>query len=175
MTDNNSAADKSIVNELNFGAKTSKRAGWEAWEFSIEAPHLVRVTNASYGFEKEDHSYLVGVKDRDGDLIPAECECPADKYNEEYDCKHKVALATIGGPVILQAAADCPTPTVDSGETTTQTLEELRADGGAISDRTVEESPPLNEAKPDECACGDLCDDFPCFECVRTGEKELPK
>lgn len=176
MTEKNSAADKSIVNELNFGAKTSKRVGWEAWEFSIEAPHLVRVTNASYGFEKSDHSYLVGVEDRDGLLVPAECECPADKYNEEYDCKHKVALATVAGSVTLQAAIDCPTPTVEGGESTTQTLEErLRADGGAIADETSSDSLPLNAEESEECDCAGLSDDFPCWPCVRDGRQELPE
>jgi len=57
------------------------------------------VTNGSYGCEKDNHSYLFRVEDHDRLLVPAECECPADKYNEEYDCKHKVTLATIGGPV----------------------------------------------------------------------------
>ncbi|MFC7325457.1 hypothetical protein ACFQMF_12790 [Halorubrum rutilum] len=175
MTDNNSAADKSIVNELNFGTKTSKRVGWEAWEFGVEAPHLVRVTNAAYGFEKEDHSYLVGVEDRDGLLIPAECECPADKYNEEHDCKHKVALATIGGPVILQAAVDCPTPTVDGGETTRQTLEDrLRTDGGTTTERDDADPLPLDADEREECDCAELSDDFPCWPCVRDGKRELP-
>lgn len=116
MTDNNSTADKSIVNELNFGAKTSKRVGWEAWEFEVEGPHQIRVTNASWGFQSSDHSYIVGIEDRDGLLIPAECGCKADRFREDYDCKHKVALATVGGPIVLQAAIDCPTPTVDVGK-----------------------------------------------------------
>ena len=109
---------KSAVEYLNFGAKTSKRVTWESWEFTIEAPHLVRVTNASYGVEKDDHSYLVGVEDRDGVLVPAECECPADMYNEEYDCKHKVALAAVGGRVVLEAAAGFSTQSAESDEST---------------------------------------------------------
>ncbi|SEO88733.1 SWIM zinc finger [Halorientalis persicus] len=178
MEANTTAADKRIVNELNFGAKTSKRVGWEAWEFAIEAPHLVRVTNASYGFEKEDHSYLVGIEDRDGVLVPAECECPADKYNEEYDCKHKVALATVGGPVVLQAAVDCPTPTVDTEETTTQTMKErLRADGGTTTKQTDNSSPPLDAQEPEACANGnEWCDgpdrdSLPCFDCYELMEE----
>jgi hypothetical protein len=174
MTDNNPAADKSIVSQLNFGSKTSKRVGWEAWEFAIEGPHLVRITNDSYGFEKDYHSYLVGVEDRDGLLLPAECECPADKYNEEYDCKHKVALATVGGPVVLQAAVDCPTPTVDTEETTPQTLKErLRADGGAVTEEISEDSAPLYEVEHTDCECSKLTDDFPCWPCVRDGKREL--
>jgi hypothetical protein len=169
-------ADKRIVEELNYGSKTAKRVGWEAWEFAVEAPHLVRVTNASYGCVKGDHSYLIGIEDRDGLLVPSECECPADEYNEEYDCKHKVALATVGGPVVLQAAVDCPTPTVDGGETTRQTLEDrLRADGGATTERSDAGPLPLDTKEPEECDCGELSDDFPCFECYITGLKELPE
>lgn len=58
---------------------------WEAWEFTVEGLHKVEVTNASYGFEKDDHSYIVGVKERDGQVIPAECGCEADRYGEDYD------------------------------------------------------------------------------------------
>jgi hypothetical protein len=175
MTDNNATADKSIVAELNYGKKTAKRVGWESFEFAVEGPHLVRVTNASYGFEKADHSYLVGVEDHDGLLVPAECECPADKYNEEYDCKHKVALATVGGPVVLQAAVDCPTPTVDGENTNSETLKDkLRTDGGAVTDETEDPSPPLNASKHSECDCT-AYSDFPCFDCYRDGHKELPE
>lgn len=176
MTDNNSAADKRIVNELNFGTKTSKRVGWEAWEFGVEASHLVRVTNASYSFKKADHSYLVGVENRNGILVPAECECPADKYNEEYDCKHKVALATVGGPVVLQAAVDCPTPTVNGGKTTRRTLENrLRTDGGAVTDKSGEDTRRLHVGEREECDCDNLPDDFPCAVCYIEGRKELPE
>lgn len=87
---------------------------------TVEAPHLVRVTNASYGFEKADHSYLVGVEERGGLAVPIECECPADKYREDYDCKHKVALATVGGPTVLNAAVDYdPQETGEPTETET--------------------------------------------------------
>ncbi|WP_049987281.1 SWIM zinc finger family protein [Halobellus rufus] len=116
METNTAERNKSAVEYLNFGAKTSKRVTWESWEFTIEAPHLVRVTNASYGVEKDDHSYLVGVEDRDGVLVPAECECPADMYNEEYDCKHKVALAAVGGAVVLDAAAAFSHQSTESDE-----------------------------------------------------------
>lgn len=176
MTDNNSAADKSIVNELNFGAKTSKRVGWEAWEFSVEAPHLVRVTNAAYGFEKEDHSYLISVEDRDGVLVPAECECPADKYNEEYDCKHKVALATVGGPVVLEASVNCPTPSGNPERSNASTLsDKLRADGGATTEGVGGESKPLDAEKHGECDCAELSNDFPCWPCVRDEKRTTPE
>lgn len=176
MSDNDSAADKrNAVNYLNFGAKTSKRVTWEAWEFAVEAPHLVRVTNASYGIEKADHSYLVGVEDRNGVLVPAECECPADKYNEEYDCKHKVALATVGGPVVLEASVNYPTPSGNPERLNASTLsDKLRADGGIATEEIVGESKPLDAVESDECDCAGLSDGFPCWPCVRDGKRELP-
>jgi hypothetical protein len=177
MSANDSTAEKSIVNELNFGAKTSKRVTWEAWEFSVESPHLVRVTNASYGFEKDDHSYLVGVEDRDGVLVPAECECPADKYNEEYDCKHKVALATVGGPVVLKASVNFATPSVDTEHSNASTLsDKLRTDGGTKTEDVRDEPNALNASEHDECEeCANLSDDFPCFPCFINGREELPE
>ena len=175
MSTNDTTADKSIVEELNFGSKTRKRATWEAWEFSIEAPHLVRVTNASYGVKKDDHSYLVGVEDGDGLLVPSECECPADKYNEEYDCKHKVALATVGGPVVLEASVNCPTPSGNPERSNASTLsDKLRADGGATTEGVSKKSKSLDGAEPDECDCAELSDDFPCWPCVRDDYRALP-
>lgn len=96
----------SAVDHLNYGEKTANRVTWEAWEFQIIGEGKVEVTNASYGIEKGDHSYTVQVVDRDGVALPAQCECPADEFNEKYDCKHKLALATVGGPTVLNAAID---------------------------------------------------------------------
>jgi hypothetical protein len=101
---------RTAVEHLRFGAKTAKRVTWEDWEFTVAGPHLVRVTNASYGYLKDEHAYLVGVEERDGLAVPAECECPADLYSDDYDCKHKVALATVGGPTVLNAALEADLP-----------------------------------------------------------------
>jgi hypothetical protein len=178
MEDIRTTADKRIVETLNYGSKTAKRVGWEQFEFAVEAPHLVRVTNASYGCEKDEHSYLVGVEDRDGLLVPAECECPADKYNEEYDCKHKVALATIGGPVVLQTAVDCPTPTVNGkGSDSTTLAERLRADGGVATEERRDDAPALIAEEREECPNGsEWCpgpdaDSLPCFACFELSEE----
>ena len=135
MEDTTTAADKSIVDQLEFGAKTAKRAGWEAWEFTIVGPHQVEVTNASYGCDKKDHSYTVGIDNRAGIPVPAECECPADLHRES-DCKHKVALATVGGPVVLNAAVDYE----DTGglsvrdENVPTVADKLQTDGGTATD-----------------------------------------
>lgn len=105
MKEHTSDRQKRIVQQLNFDARTAKRVRWTEWEFTIIAPHQVRVTNASYGSEQADHTYTVTIADHnDADVVvPLHCDCPADHYNED-DCKHKVAVAVCGGPVVLGAA-----------------------------------------------------------------------
>ena len=94
---------RTAVEHLEYTPRTLKRVEWESWEFTVVGPHLIEVTNASYGFEKDDHSYTVGIEVRDGVAVPAECECPADVHHDS-DCKHKTALAIVGGPTVLNAA-----------------------------------------------------------------------
>jgi len=89
-----------VVESLSFGQKTEKRVRWESWSFTVVGEGRVEVINESYGFERDEHKYVVSVEERDGLFVPIECECPAD----EYDCKHKVAVAVVGGPVVLSAA-----------------------------------------------------------------------
>jgi hypothetical protein len=179
MESTTTTADKTAVDELNFGAKTAKRVGWEQFEFAIESPHLVRVTNASYGCEKDEHSYLVGIEDRGGLLVPAECDCPADQYNEEYACKHRVALATIGGSVVMQAAAKQSTPTLEAGEQTSTTLaERMRPDGGVVVGEDRGEDNRLIASQRGECPNGEEhCpgpngDSLPCFACYNAPEEQ---
>jgi hypothetical protein len=165
-----SSEDKHVVEALNFGSKTTKRVSWEAWEFTVVGPHQIQVTNASWGPLKDDHSYVVGIEERDGRAIPAECACKADQYRDDVRfCKHKVAVATVGGSVVLKAAVDCSTPTGEAEETPSQTLEDkLRADGGAMA----ENEPDLDGSNHSECSCDDLPDDFPCFACYELDEQE---
>lgn len=105
MRNEGDSTQKRIVTELNFGVNTAKRAAWEAWELRVAAPMQVEVTNASYGVtRKADHRYTVTVDHRDdGLIVPLHCTCPSDQFGEA-DCKHKVALAIRGGPVVLGAA-----------------------------------------------------------------------
>lgn len=106
MSTTTTTADKrtdSALDHLDYGAKTARRVTWEAYEFTITARHRVAVTNASYGYLKDDHTYTVTVEVVDGVALPAECTCPADQHHAP-DCKHKVALASIGGRIILDAA-----------------------------------------------------------------------
>lgn len=96
-----------ILEHLDYSAKTARRVTWEAYEFTITAPGRVTVTNASYGYLRDDHTYTVTIEKVDGVALPAECDCPGYEHhygpNGEAD-KHMVALATIGGSTILNAA-----------------------------------------------------------------------
>jgi len=177
MQSNTRKSDKRIVEELNYGSKTAKRVGWEAWEFTVCGPHQVEVTNASWGHEKADHSYVIGIEERDGVPVPAECGCKADQYRNDYDCKHKVALATIGGLVVLQTAVECPTPTVDTEGTDSTTLaKRLRADGGMIAEERREDGAGVIETKREECPNGENwcpgrnADSLSCFACFESTE-----
>lgn len=174
MTANTSAADKSIVTELDFTSRTGKRVAWETWEFTIEGPYLVRVTNAAYGYLKDDHQYTVGVAERDGQIIPAECECPADLHHDS-DCKHKIALAACGGVTVMQAAVDYePSGDTKARQNVSTAADKLRTDGGTA---TASEggNHTLDASKHAECDCAELAGDFPCWPCVRDGKRELPE
>lgn len=164
MQTNDYAAEKRIVEELTFGAKTTKRVTWEAWEFTVVGPHLVEVTNASYGYLKDEHSYTVGVEARSGLPLPAECDCLADKYHEGYDCKHKVALATVGGPTVMNAAIQYEAPEIDKPLEPESVLDKLRADGGVHAEKSNMQS--------EGCDCTSLSD-LPCWPCYRDGKREV--
>lgn len=109
--------------QLNFGPKTARRVAWESWSFRIVGPRQVEVTNESYGYLKADHQYTVTVEETDGLAFPAECECKADQYSEEYACKHRVAVAAVGGPTVLNAAARfSPLPETETDDCDCSTL-----------------------------------------------------
>lgn len=114
MSENVASAEKRIVSQLSFGEQTAKRVSWEAWGFKIVGSQQIKVTNASYGAEKRDHEYVVTVQERDGLPILTECECPADHFDQVYSCKHRTAVATIGGKMLLEAALAYPPTEADS-------------------------------------------------------------
>ena len=74
-----------------------QRARWEAMEFEVRAPGVVRVENVSYGDESDEHVYLVLVEDG----ATVECTCPADRYQDK--CKHRHAVED--HDVVLSAAS----------------------------------------------------------------------
>lgn len=161
---------RTAVEHLSFGAKTAKRVAWEAWEFTVVGPHLVEVTNVSYGHLKSDHSYIVGVESRSSVALPAECDCPADIHHDP-DCKHKVALACIGGETVLNASVNFETPAPASSDGNPMSAgEELRTDGGAA---TVSSEPERDTCLNGDPRCeGPDSDDLPCFACYCVREDE---
>ncbi|WP_336361608.1 SWIM zinc finger family protein [Haladaptatus sp. ZSTT2] len=79
--------------------------------------------------------------------VPTDCECPANARFEGA-CKHRLAVA-IRTP-ILQAA---------------QKANRIMADGGAVESLESEA----------EVECEMCLEEIPCWECYRTGKKELPE
>jgi hypothetical protein len=125
-----------------------KRAQYEALEFSLlDGDVLVR--NESH-LDPADHEYLVTVVDG----APIACECPADATYDE-PCKHRVAVAI--RPRILEIATKAKL-LADGGPTVT---EERQPDSGG-------------ESETEQCDCEKLREGFPCWECVRTGRREMP-
>lgn len=159
---------RTAVEHLSFNARTAHRVAWESWEFTIAGPHQVKVTNASYGYLKDEHAYVVGVEERMGVVVPAECECPADIHHES-DCKHKVALATVGGPTVLNAAVTYENlaPATDDRKPMTTAADKIAAGGG------VPAVAKQDEDDGDECEeCANLSG-LPCFACYRAGKATL--
>ncbi|SFR97320.1 SWIM zinc finger [Halomicrobium zhouii] len=140
------------LDELSVSTRVRKRAQYEAFEFEL-LDSDVRVRNASHAVPA-DHEYLVTIED----ALPVDCTCPADA-NYENACKHRVAVA-IRRP-ILDLANEV----------------QLLADGGTRPQRddSGQAEIQLNESpESDDCECDLLPDDFPCWECVRTGNQPMP-
>jgi hypothetical protein len=154
METNESGRKKTAVEYLNFGAKTAKRVTWEAWSFRLVGPLQVLVTNESYGVERDAHAYVVAVEDVGGVIVPRECECPADRFRDDYACKHRVALASIGGQVVMEAAAAFSEKPL--GEST-----------------SVEPTPVADGGRPESttCECKEL-GELPCWSCYQSERKE---
>jgi hypothetical protein len=93
---------------------------------------------------REAHNYLVTASGG----IPAYCTSPADTHSDDA-CKHRVAVA-IREPIMAAATR------------------QVAADGGTV----VEEAGSAEDVDVEEC---EYCiGDFPCWESVRTGKRELP-
>ncbi|WP_232700633.1 SWIM zinc finger family protein [Halobacterium wangiae] len=123
-----------------------KRAQYEAFEFSLFEGDII-VRNASHANPSE-HEYRITIQDG----RPIRCSCPADAHYKGA-CKHRVGVA-LRRP-ILEAASEM----------------RVLTDGG---------QPPVSqfdapELDNEECACADLHEDIPCWECVRTGKRSLPE
>lgn len=110
MTTETRSTENGIVRDAD--PNTIKRAQWEAFQFDLETPGLIRVTNGSYE-NPEDHSYLVNIETD----TPVACQCKAFQY-QERPCKHMVAVA-IRQPV-LKAAQTVVIPDGGTGMETCQ-------------------------------------------------------
>lgn len=145
------------LTKLEFSARVAKRAQYEAFEFEIQETDIL-VRNCSHEIPA-DHEYLVTVQQG----IPIACECPADEHAETA-CKHRVAVA-IREPV-LSAVTERPSVVADGGTKPTPGQPTDRADSSAVTE---------DEDGPGDCDCSELDSEFPCWECVRTGRRELPE
>lgn len=138
------------LSRLSYSNRVAKRAQYEAFEFSLSADG-VTVRNCSHA-DPTNHEYQVTVTDG----VPSACTCPADSRFEGA-CKHRVAVA-IRRPLIEAATTRVAT------------------DGGvsnATDDATrIERTEVVRN--PDD-TCDDCLDAFPCWECGRSGRKELPE
>jgi len=164
MEDTESSQEKRVVEQLEFDARTAKRAGWEQFEFTVVGPLEVEVANASYGDEKDDHTYLVEIEKRAGVPVPDECECPADNHRNQA-CKHRIGLATIGGLTVLNAAASAATLSASNADVTPSS-EKIQTDGGTVaiaqdSERCPNDDPSCN---------GPEGENLPCFDCYEISE-----
>ncbi|ELZ20857.1 zinc finger SWIM domain protein [Halosimplex carlsbadense 2-9-1] len=148
------------LEHLDFPTRVAKRAQYEAFEFTLTDGGVV-VRNGSHP-DPSEHEYRVSVADG----VPMACECPADERYEGA-CKHRVAVA-IRRPILdAVAATDRP----------------LAADGGSVTSSTTCSASPNEDARSEDEAepptdadeCAECFDEFPCWECVRTGRKELPR
>ena len=137
------------LKQLDFPTRVAKRAQYEAFEFALLEGD-VQVRNGSHR-DQAAHEYRVTVDDG----VPTACECPADEHSDG-PCKHRIAVAI--RPRILDVAVKM----------------RLVTDGGRGA-RTTVPVDRTNETGTEQCGCDDLPDDFPCWECVRTGRRELPE
>jgi hypothetical protein len=138
---------------LEYTQRVTKRAQYEAFEFTL-VPEGIRVRNGSYA-DPENHEYLVTVADG----VPTDCTCPANAHYEGA-CKHRVTVA-IRRPLIDAVMVDTA----------------LAADGGLIDEERRDEAAAdpdgIAASAVDETDCADCLPEFPCWECVRTGRRDL--
>lgn len=139
---------RSLLAEWKPSNRILKRAQYEAFEFALFEGD-VHVRNESYP-DPANHEYRVTIENGD----PIACECPADETYDE-PCKHRLAVAI--RPRLLELASTSSL-LADGGRTA---LEDFQRDSG-------------RESASDQCSCDKLAGEFPCWECVRTGRREVP-
>jgi hypothetical protein len=135
------------LDRLEVSTRALKRAQYEAFRFQPTGDGI-RVRNESHA-DPAEHVYTV----RMADGVPTACSCPADRYGDTA-CKHRIAVAI-------------RRPALDTTRESTETADSTSAvpDGG----ETVPDS------APESCTCDDLPGTFPCWPCVRTGRRAVPR
>ncbi|WP_226021907.1 SWIM zinc finger family protein [Halomicrobium salinisoli] len=164
---------------LDFSTRVAQRAQYEAFSFTV-LPAGIRVRNESY-LDPAAHEYEIAVDDG----IPVCCSCPADdRYGGA--CKHRVAVAIYeaGHEALAVHQEQASRVAVDGGRApddepstqpalpaTSETVRSTRID----PNESTESDQPLDESTDDgDDECDDCSPDFPCWECVRIGRRDLP-
>jgi hypothetical protein len=141
-------SNSNSLSQLDPSKRILKRAQYEAFAFYLQDGHVL-VRNESHA-EPANHEYRVTIENGH----PTSCECPADEHTEEA-CKHRVGVAI--RPSIIESADEMQALT-DGG---------VEAKPNVVEDQSEDEAP--------EPGCEHLSEDFPCWECVRTGRREVPE
>jgi hypothetical protein len=134
------------LSQLDPSKRILKRAQYEAFAFSLLGGDVL-VRNESHA-NPENHEYRVTIENG----LPMSCECPADEHTEEA-CKHRVGVAI--RPSIIESANEMQALT----------------DGGIEANHSPGDS--LEDEAPHP-GCAHLSKEIPCWECVRSGRREIP-
>lgn len=148
---------RAAVEYLEFNVRTGQRVAAESWSFRIAGRNQIEICNESYGFESEDHVYIVTVGDREGIVVPESCTCPAFAHYPGA-CKHMVSCATVAGPTVLNAAAEFEEP----------------AGGVLVEDKSEEDACPNGDPKCDG-PDGEGLPCWPCYQGASENSKACPK
>jgi len=136
----------STLEVLEYDEQISKRAQWEAFEFTVLGEGDVEVVNGSHD-NPEEHRYTVHVEGG----IPSDCTCPTWKY-QDGACKHMVAVA-IREP-LLEVVSTEPT---------------VKADGGVTVEANTTDD---FDERPEDCDCSPVMEKLPCWPCYHEGFDE---
>lgn len=160
-----------VLDELDASTRALKRAQYEAFDFRLTNGG-VRVRNGSHA-NPGDHVYDVTVTGG----VPTACTCPADEHHETA-CKHRLAVA-IREPVLDAAVAnaaddDDQDDRNDRDDDSSGTPPIPVTDGAGIPGQTGDDDAAPDVERPDDCDCPDDSGSFPCWPCVRDGDREIP-
>jgi hypothetical protein len=160
-TNTDTVENSNVLQKLAFDTKTAKRVAWSEWSFRIVAPFEIEVCNLSYGHLAEDHTYRVMI---DEQSVPVSCTCPGFEHHHGPNGrvgKHMLAVATVGGPTLLEAARAFSLNHEPTGASKTTTASrKLKADGGRSSP---------DYSTDTECSECSTLSGLPCWNCYQQG------